>query len=150
MTSSDGSKRLVEIVGSNRGRRGKVVRMNVAINRSNDHRICLVGLDCHQLYPLCSPLSVLSSLMSPLCCFLLVPSTLPSSPSSLLSPLSFLFPPLRSLLPAVASLLSPLSSCSLRLLYALSSSMSLPFRLVPAQSQGTRAVQNSKLSKANS
>ena len=52
MTSSDGSRRLVEITGKIRGNRGNVVRINVAIKRSSDHRICLVGLDYRQLLSL--------------------------------------------------------------------------------------------------
>jgi len=36
--------RFVDREGKRSGRRGKVVRMNVAMRRSNDHRIWAVGL----------------------------------------------------------------------------------------------------------
>lgn len=49
MTSKDGSRRLVEIVGKSRGNSGKVVNMKVAIKSRSDQRICFVGLDYYQL-----------------------------------------------------------------------------------------------------
>jgi hypothetical protein len=106
-----GSRRVVEIVGNNRGRRGKVVRMNVAIKRSNDHRICLVGLDCHQLSSPCSLLFALSSLLSPLCSFFFALCSPPFALLSLLFPFCFLLFVLSSLLSPLCSPLSPPAPC---------------------------------------